>query len=107
MGITASDASIYTMTIGGQPVTTAGTIAVINPATGEPFAEAPDAGAAELDLAVAAARKAYPSWRATPLAERRALLIKAADRIAPNARELGALFPRHPGGPTRFWNQDT
>ncbi|HEY9546341.1 MAG TPA: aldehyde dehydrogenase family protein, partial [Solimonas sp.] len=106
MGITASHASIYTMTIGGQPVTTAGTIAVINPATGEPFAEAPDAGAAELDLAVAAARKAYPSWRATPLAERRALLIKAAERIEQNAKELGALFTREQGRPIAFAKQE-
>src|SRR3546814_2468671 len=62
--------------------------------------------AAELDLAVAAARKAYPSWRATPLAERRALLIKAAERIEQNARELGALFTREQGRPSAFAKQE-
>src|SRR3546814_15030361 len=62
--------------------------------------------AAELDLAVAAARKAYPSWRATPLAERRALLIKAAERIEQNAKELGALFTREQGRPIAFAKQE-
>src|SRR3546814_17997560 len=65
-----------------------------------------DLGAAELDLAVAAARKAYPSWRATPLAERRALLIKAAERIEQNAKELGALFTREQGRPIAFAKQE-
>src|SRR3546814_364378 len=101
-----SDATIDTIAIGGQPVTRAGTIAVSNPSAGEPFAEAPDAGAAELDLAVAAARKAYPSWRATPLAERRALLIKAAERIEQSAKELGALFTREQGRPIAFAKQE-
>ncbi|NGY04325.1 aldehyde dehydrogenase family protein [Solimonas terrae] len=99
-------APVYSMTIGGEPVMTTATIPVINPATGSVFAAAPDAGAAELDRAVSAARAAFAGWRATPLAERRARLIGAAERIEQNARELGALFTREQGRPAGFARQE-
>src|SRR5918992_2294002 len=43
---------------------------VTNPATGETIAEVPLSGRAEVDDAVAAAREAFPAWRATPPLER-------------------------------------
>lgn len=92
-------ASNYRMTIDGQAVPVEATFDVVNPATGEVFAQAPAATAADLDRAVAAAKLAQKSWRATPLEERKALLIKAAEAIEANADELGALFMREQGRP--------
>lgn len=106
MDIKVTEAAAYTMTIAGKSATAAGTIPVVNPATGEAFAEAPDADAETLDLAVAAARAAYPAWRSTSLADRRVLLIKAAERIEQNAKELAALFTREQGRPLGFAKQE-
>lgn len=92
-------ANNYRMTIDGQAVPAEATFDVVNPATGEVFAQAPEATAADLDRAVAAAAMAQKSWRAVPLEERKALLIKAAEAIEANADELGALFMREQGRP--------
>lgn len=89
----------YGMTIDGEAVTTTRTIPVINPATAEPFAAAPAADAEHLDRAVAAATRAFPAWRDTPMAERKAALIKAADIIDAHASELAALFTQEQGRP--------
>jgi betaine-aldehyde dehydrogenase len=43
---------------------------VINPATGEAYAEAPSSGLQDVDLAFAVAERAFESWRdSTPLRE--------------------------------------
>lgn len=89
----------YRMTIDGQAVPAEATFDVVNPATGEVFAQAPAATAADLDRAVAAATVAQKSWRAVPLEQRKALLIKAAETIEAHADELGALFMREQGRP--------
>src|SRR6187402_154929 len=55
---------------------------VYNPATGRVHARALEADAETIDLAVAAARRAVDGdWGRMPLAKRRALLIRVADRI--------------------------
>ncbi|MGD1957125.1 MAG: aldehyde dehydrogenase family protein [Sphingomonadales bacterium] len=92
----------YKMLINGALVDSDQHIDVVNPATGEPFAQAPDCSAAQLDQAVAAARNAFPGWRATPIEERAALLIKCADAIAPLAEDIGRLFTREQGRPVNF-----
>ena len=43
---------------------------VIDPSTEEPFAVISLGGQADTDAAVAAARRAFPDWAATPPAER-------------------------------------
>ena len=43
---------------------------LVNPSTGEPFAEAPVSGAADVDQAVAVAAEAFTSWRRTTPSER-------------------------------------
>lgn len=93
------DRDTPTMTIDGRAVSTAATLDVRNPATGEVFAQAPAADAADLDHAVDAATRAFKSWSATPLAERKACLIKAAAIIDANADELAALFTQEQGRP--------
>jgi acyl-CoA reductase-like NAD-dependent aldehyde dehydrogenase len=93
------DRDTPTMTIDGRAVTTAATLDVRNPATGEVFAQAPAADAADLDHAVDAATRAFKSWSTTPLAERKACLLKAAAIIDANADELAALFTQEQGRP--------
>jgi acyl-CoA reductase-like NAD-dependent aldehyde dehydrogenase len=89
----------FAMTIDGRAVQASATIDVRNPATGEVFAAAPDASAADLDAAVAAATRAFPAWRDTPIADRKACLMKAAEAIEAHADELASLFVREQGRP--------
>jgi acyl-CoA reductase-like NAD-dependent aldehyde dehydrogenase len=91
--------SAYRMTIGGKLVDGETQIDVVNPATGDAFAKAPNCSAAQLDQAVAAAAAAFPGWRATPIAERQRLLAAAADLLEANAAEISRLFTREQGRP--------
>src|SRR3981189_1243487 len=89
----------YTMTIGGQPVSSPETIAVVNPATEEVLATPPDATQRQLDQAVAAARKAFPSWAAKPIAERQTALNAIAARLMANVAGFSARLTRERGKP--------
>jgi acyl-CoA reductase-like NAD-dependent aldehyde dehydrogenase len=89
----------YAMTIDGRRVTTLATMPVVNPATGKAFAQAPAAGAADLESAVSAANAAFPAWRATPITERRRRLKAAADILEANVEGLARLFTREQGRP--------
>ena len=89
----------FEMTIDGAAARAAATLEVRNPATGEVFGEAPDASAQDLDRAVAAATRAFETWKATPIADRKAALLKAAGIIEANADELAALFVKEQGRP--------
>ena len=51
------------MTIGGERAAAPSTFGVVNPATGEIHAEAPDCGKEQLDQAFDAAAKAFVDWR--------------------------------------------
>ncbi|MFE5699842.1 aldehyde dehydrogenase family protein [Rhodococcus koreensis] len=72
-----------------------------DPATGEPLGTVADAGAADVDAAVAAARQALtdPAWKALVPAARARLLWKVADLIEQHADELAELETRDQGQP--------
>src|SRR5947207_15316571 len=53
----------------------------IEPATGKPYSEVADSDARDVDLAVAAAEKAFRDWSKKPAAERSRLLLRIADLI--------------------------
>jgi len=53
----------------------------IEPATGKPYSLVPDSDARDVELAVAAAEKAFPGWSRTPAAERSRILLRIADLI--------------------------
>jgi len=61
---------------------------VLNPATGEEIAQAPLSSAADVDLAVGAARRAFDGWSQTTPAERASALLAIADLIEEHAEEL-------------------
>jgi acyl-CoA reductase-like NAD-dependent aldehyde dehydrogenase len=92
-------ASDFTMTINGQAAEAAETFAVLNPATEEVIAKAPDISREQLDEAVAAARQAFGPWKGTALAERQALLRALGDRLAEHADAFALLLTREQGKP--------
>src|ERR1700753_867320 len=60
----------------------------MNPATGELFARVQQAGAAETEKAITAAHKSYKAWFETPVSQREAVFLKAADVLAAKAQEI-------------------
>ena len=91
--------SDFQLLINGQLEAGDATMDVINPATGESFAQAPRASKAQLDKAVAAAKAAFPGWAATPIADRKAALTACADAIQANLQELARLLTQEQGKP--------
>jgi acyl-CoA reductase-like NAD-dependent aldehyde dehydrogenase len=85
--------------VDGKPLATAETFPVIDPATGRPFAAAPLASTADLDAAVAAARRAFPGWAATPIEDRGAAILAIADSIEAAKDELARLLSAEQGKP--------
>lgn len=90
------------MYIDGRSVAGARSMNIINPATGEAFAQAPDCAREELDLAVAAAQRAFPTWSATPLHERQRVVNVIAGVLNDNVEELKQIFTREQGKPLSF-----
>ncbi len=87
--------------VGGAWTTPSHTESLIvdDPTTGDAIARVPLSGAGEVDAAVAAAKRAFPDWRATPAVERarvmfrfKALLETHLDHLAESlTREHGKL----------------
>lgn len=91
--------SDYSMLINGESVGAENSIEVLNPATEAVIATVPEASPAQLDEAVAAARLALPGWSAQSMDERRALILKIADRLEENIGELAQLLSEEQGKP--------
>jgi len=89
----------YRLLIDGELVAGDAEMDVINPANEEVLARCPRASMAQLDRAVAAAKKAFPAWRDAPIAERKAKLVAIADAIEANAGELARLLTQEQGKP--------
>ena len=89
----------YSLLINGRTVAGDKTMPVINPATEEVLAQCPRASEAQLNEAVAAARAAFPSWAATPIGERRKLIVRMAETIEQNAAELARILTQEQGKP--------
>jgi acyl-CoA reductase-like NAD-dependent aldehyde dehydrogenase len=89
----------FTMTIDGAAVSAPGRLDVVNPATEAVIASAPDCAREQLDEAVAAARRAFPGWRATPYAERQAALRAIAGVLSEHVEEIKALLTAEQGKP--------
>jgi aminomuconate-semialdehyde/2-hydroxymuconate-6-semialdehyde dehydrogenase len=60
----------------------------IEPATGRPYSLVPDSEAQDVELAVAAAEKAFPAWSKTPAADRSRVLLRIADLIERDLEKL-------------------
>lgn len=71
----------------------------VTPSTGEVFGTIPRSGAAEVDQAMAAAKRAFPAWSKTPVAERAACLERLADAVRDHADMLAKEEARDNGKP--------
>src|SRR4051795_9207737 len=74
-------------------------IEVVNPATEETVASVPSADAADVDLAVETAKRAFPEWAATDVEHRAGILAKAAGLIEERAKDLAAVLTPEQGKP--------
>jgi acyl-CoA reductase-like NAD-dependent aldehyde dehydrogenase len=77
-------------------------LAVTDPATGEAVGSAPNCSGAVVDLAVAAARHAFPSWSNTDRAERRDLLVRLVTLLRDDAENLAQIIHREMGSTIEF-----
>ena len=76
------------------------TYPVFNPATEAEIAQVPLGGKADVDKAVAAARKAFPIWSKKSQAERSQIAMKIAALLRDNAEELGRIDTLDHGTPS-------
>jgi acyl-CoA reductase-like NAD-dependent aldehyde dehydrogenase len=81
------------------PSTGTGTIDVIDASTEEVFGRIPDGTAEDVDAAVTAARRAFPSWSRTPRDERSKYLRALSEALGARTQEVGTLVSREVGMP--------
>jgi aldehyde dehydrogenase (NAD+) len=96
--------SEYGLFVDGEfrPAADGTTFATINPATEEPLARVAEAGAPDVEAAVAAARRAYEStWGGMPGRERAKYLYRIARVLQERAREFAVLESLDNGKPIR------
>jgi acyl-CoA reductase-like NAD-dependent aldehyde dehydrogenase len=87
----------------GRPAAADGrTFETLDPATGNVIAEVPQAGAADVDAAVGAARAAFAEWRVAPAAARAKLLHRLAEAVSDHADELAELESLDNGKPVKL-----
>ena len=72
---------------------------LIDPTTGEAYAEAPASGREDVDRAYRAAEKAFETWRETTPSERQLALLRLADAIEERAEELVRAESENTGKP--------
>ena len=76
--------------VGGEYVDASNgrTYDLVNPATGQTFAQAPISEQEDIDRAFEAAQRAFETWRDTTPSERQLALLRLADAIEERAEEL-------------------
>lgn len=87
------------MTINGQQSQSEQYFDVINPATGQAFAQCQQGSVDDLNQAVAAAKYAFSSWSQTSSEERKTKLLALADALKANMPELMTLVTQETGKP--------
>jgi acyl-CoA reductase-like NAD-dependent aldehyde dehydrogenase len=89
------------MLIGGEwrQAASAEEIEVVNPATEEVVGTVPSGAPADVEVAVATAKGAFPGWAATDVEARAGILAKAAELIEANAKALAAVLTSEQGKP--------
>ena len=78
------------------------TIPIVNPSTGEKYAESARSGAEDIDVAMKAADSAFEGWSNATPSERSLALLKIADALEERAEEMIALEVENTGKPTEL-----
>lgn len=89
----------YALTIDGKRVETNKSFDVLNPATNAVLAQAPEGTAEHMEVAIAAAKAAFPKWAALSWEERGAYIEAYADALEANKEELITLLTLEQGKP--------
>jgi acyl-CoA reductase-like NAD-dependent aldehyde dehydrogenase len=89
----------FSLLIDGELIGSSQSLDVIDPARGAVFARCPAAGRAELERAVAAARRAFDGWRRRSFEERAALIKEFSAQLRARQQELAELLTREQGKP--------
>ena len=92
---------VYQNFINGESVASADgqMMDLVNPTTGEVFAQAANSSAEDVDRAFAAASAAFETWRNSTPSERSLALLRLADSVEAHAEELVALESENTGKP--------
>src|SRR5580700_10217098 len=102
--LNANDTKFYIDGAWVAPVT-ANLHDVINPATERPAGQISLGSTADVDRAVAAARRAFPAYSATSVAERIALLERIIEGLKGRKDELARAMTEEMGSPITFSTQ--
>ena len=96
-----SDYPTLKMLINGEWIAAgeAGTMEVVNPATGAVIGHCPKASPSQLDAALKAADDAFAGWSRTSGAERYAILRRAADLLRERAPAIARVVTAEMGKP--------
>jgi acyl-CoA reductase-like NAD-dependent aldehyde dehydrogenase len=89
----------YALSIDGKLVRSDRTFPVLNPATNQVLAQAPEGTTRDVDAAVAAAKRAFKTWSALSWRERGTYLENYADALDANKDELITLLTLEQGKP--------
>lgn len=95
---TQTEAKTIKMLINGELEAASSTLDVINPATGEPFAGAPDCSMEQLNAAMQAAEQAFESWRKDDAARVKALLA-CGRAMREHGNEIAEILTQEQGKP--------
>jgi betaine-aldehyde dehydrogenase len=87
------------MYVDGSLRQAAGAIAIIDPATEEPWGEASAGSVADVDVAVRSAHAALPAWSATSLDERVRIMLRLRDELRARVDEFAELATHEMGAP--------
>jgi betaine-aldehyde dehydrogenase len=79
---------------------------IVDPSTGETYALAPVSDAADVDVALRAAARAFEVWRDVTPAERSLALLRFADAIEARSEDLVAAESRNTGKPIEMTRTD-
>lgn len=91
----------YALHIGGRDLPVEARFEAIDPSTGEPWAEIAQASAEDVGQSVAAARRAFKSWRRSTPAQRQEALWRLADAVESDPDRWGRLLATENGRPIR------
>lgn len=77
----------------------------VNPATGSVYAQIPDSNNKDIEVAVAAAKKAFPAWSVLPVEQKFRILNRIAELIESNQEELALAETNDNGKPLWLSNE--
>ncbi|WP_207005458.1 aldehyde dehydrogenase family protein [Trinickia mobilis] len=89
----------YMLTINGELLSAPNTFDVFNPADNTVLAHAPEASAEQMEAAIQAAKKAFPSWAALSWGKRCEYITRYADALEANKEDLITLLTLEQGKP--------